>query len=297
MAAASCNPLASRWPKAATARVLSLFVLSFGLPLLAGCDRMNVAAAPAKDSFGMRVVSLDVCADQYVLEMLDRDRILAVSPDATSDFSYLREKAHGLPVVRPVAEDVLVLQPDLVVRAYGGGPGASEFFRRAGIPVLTVGWASDIPAVVDIIENFAAGLGVPERGAAIIADMQARLARVATPAEARTALYMTPAGVTTGPGSLVHELLVAAGFENFQRRAGWNPLPLERLAYAAPDRVAAAFFDTQTSHPDGWSPMRHPIARAQLAERDPIFLSGAWTACAGWFAIDAVEALGARNIP
>ena len=80
----------------------------------------------------MRIVSLDFCADQYVLKLADREQILAVSPDAVREFSYMRETAQGLPTVRSVAEDVLILKPDLVVRSYGGGPKAGDFFERAG---------------------------------------------------------------------------------------------------------------------------------------------------------------------
>lgn len=244
----------------------------------------------------MRVVSLDVCADQYVMKLLDPAQILAVSPDATSDFSYLRERARGLRQVRPVAEDVLVLKPDLIVRAYGGGPGAAEFFRRAGIPVLSVGWANSVAEVVNTIERLAEGLGVPERGEGIVLNLRARLAQLPTARDRRSALYMTPAGVTTGPGSLIHEILVTAGLENYEKQPGWHPLPLERLAYTRPDMVAAAFFDSRTNHPDGWSPMRHPVARSQMSGRPTVSIPGAWTACAGWYLMDAVEALADRTM-
>ena len=266
------------------------------LPLLvlaAGCGGEHAPPPDSSTQRPMRVVSLDVCADQYVLKLLERERILAVSPDATASFSYLRDAARGLRVVRPVAEDVLVLKPDLVVRAYGGGPNATAFFERAGVPVLSIGWAADIPGVFDLIESAAAGFAEQERGARLVAEMRERLEHLQSSAAGRSALYMTPSGVTTGPGSLVHEMLVAAGLDNFQTQPGWQPIPLERLAYESPDLVAAAFFDTHTNHPDGWSPMRHPVARAELSDRPAVLLRGAWTGCSGWFLMDAVEALAA----
>ncbi|MEM6640912.1 MAG: ABC transporter substrate-binding protein [Pseudomonadota bacterium] len=260
--------------------------------LAAGCGGEPPAESTAPPAQPMRVVSLDLCADQYVLKLLDRKRILAVSPVATEDFSYMRDAARGVAVVRPLAEDVLVLKPDLVVRSYGGGPNATAFFERAGVPVLNVGWASDIPAVLSTIQALADGLGESARGAEVVAEMRARLDTLPE-IDVRSALYMTPAGVTTGPGSLVHEMLVTAGLSNFQTQRGWQPIPLERLAYDQPDQIAAAFFDSRTNHPDGWSPMRHPIARAQLSGRPVVPLKGAWTACSGWYLMDAVEALAA----
>ena len=259
---------------------------------LAGCgaDSPNL---PSRDARPQRIVSLDYCADQYVLKFVERDRILAVSPDAGREFSYMRDHAAGLPTVRPVAEDVIILEPDLVVRAYGGGPQAAAMFQRAGVPVHNVPWAEDIGAVTEVVLETARALGSAEQGRTVAEEMQARLAALPSPQQETQALYMTPAGVTSGPGSLVHEIIVAAGLENFQTRPGWRPIPLERLAYERPDLIVPAFFDNLTNHPHAWSPMRHPVARSQLQARETIPIQGAWTACGAWFLMDAVEALAA----
>ena len=250
-------------------------------------------AAESRSGAGppQRIVSLDFCADQYVLRFAERERILAVSPDAERDFSYMRDRAAGLPTVRPVAEDVIVLKPDLVVRSYGGGPQAPVALARAGIPVHNVGWAEDFPAILRTIRETARALGSDAQGRTVAAEMLGRLKALSGHTSRAAALYMTPAGVTSGPGSLIHEMLVAAGLQNFQARPGWRPIPLERLAYEQPDLIAAAFFGSLTNHPNGWSPARHPVARAQLAGRTVVSIEGAWTACGAWFLMDAVEAL------
>ena len=241
-----------------------------------------------------RVVSLDYCADQYVLKLLPRSRILAVSPDAEKKFSYMRDAAHGLPTVRPVAEDVLMLEPDLVIRSYGGGPRAVTFFENAGVPVLQVPFANNVDDIRAMILLLAEGLGATEQGVVVVAEMDQRLAALRDAEEPRTALYMTPTGVTSGRGTLIHEMLAEANLENFERRPGWHSLPLERLAFEQPDLVAAAFFDVNTDHPSLWSAMRHPVARQQISEQPTVMLQGAWTSCGGWFLLDAIEALAAR---
>ena len=242
-----------------------------------------------------RVVSLDFCADQYVLKMIEPERILAVSPDAKAPFSYMRDKATGLRSVRSAAEDVMILRPDLVVRSYGGGPNAAAFFQKAGVPVLNVGWADDIDGIKRVISEMAQGLGVPARGAKIIANMEARLAALKIQPQNNKVLYMTPSGTTTGAGSLVHHMLEKAGLENFQTEPGWRSLPLERLAYERPDMVAAAFFDTNRLEKDAWSAMRHPVARAQIRQLPTVALKGSWMSCGAWFSLDAIEALASRH--
>lgn len=198
---------------------------------LVGCGKAieNAAEDGPSSTRPQRIVSLDYCADQYVLKFVDRDRILALSPDAQADFSYMREAAVGQPTVRPVAEDALLLQPDLIVRSYGGGPKAEAFFERAGVPVLNVGWASDFDEVKSVIIRMSKALGEAERGRAVVADMDARLAAVSSAKRDQTALYLTAGGATTGPGSLIHEAIEAAGFQNYEYAPGWRMIPLENL--------------------------------------------------------------------
>lgn len=256
--------------------------------LLAAIAFSTALAEPAQ-----RVVSLDYCADQYVLKLLPRDSILALSRDADQSFSYMRDAATGLPQVRAVAEDVMVLQPDLVVRSYGGGPRAAAFFERAGIAVLQVPYADDVAAIRESMLAVAAGLGVAQRGAELVAEMDRRLAAIDRHADRGTAMYMTSGGATSGPGTLVHEMLLAAGMENFETEPGWREIPLERLAYEQPDVVAAAHFSADADPAASWSAMRHPVARRQISERPTVRLQGAWTSCGGWFLLDAIEALAA----
>lgn len=279
---------------------MKLLVILFAVVALVACS-VESPTTTIQDR-PMRIVSLDYCADQYVLKLADPEQILAVSPYATEPFSYMRDHAADIPTVRPIAEDVLILKPDLIVRSHGGGPNAAAFFEMAGVPVLQVGFTSNIDgeemgAIPYLIQHMAGGLGHPARGDALVSEFRDRLAAIQARSEGGKALYMTPGGVTSGPGSLVHEMLTAAGLQNFQQSPGWRSLPLERLAYEQPDLVAAAFFETLTNHPNGWSASRHPVARRQLEGPDVVPLDGAWTSCGGWFILDAVEALADGSRP
>lgn len=262
--------------------------LAMLLTLVAGC---TPAPVPMRSGRPMRIASLDYCADQYVLKLVGRDRIAAVSPDAAAEFSYMRAAARDVPTVRPQAEDVLLLKPDLVVRSYGGGPNAAALFERAGVPVLQLGYAPDLAGIRTVLVDTAAGLGERAKGLEMAAAFDARLAALKRASSGKSALYVTPGGVTTGPGSIVDEMLRAGGLVNFQTSGGWGPLPLERLAYAKPDVVAAAFFDTRWNRPDPWSAAAHPVVGRALKGLPIAELPGAWTACGGWFVLDAVEKL------
>ncbi|MEM7781087.1 MAG: ABC transporter substrate-binding protein [Pseudomonadota bacterium] len=268
----------------------SILAAFLGL-LLVGC----LQPAEQSSEAPRRIVSLDYCADQYVLRFANRDDILALSPGADKQFSYMREEATGILQVRPRTADVLALEPDLIVRSYGGDPNVSTFMERAGVPVVQIGFPVTIEEVRKEVLRVGQELGQPETAQHVIDDMDRRLAALAAKANDNPeALYMTPVGVTTGPGSLVHELMTAAGLANFQTQSGWNPLPLERLAYDRPDLIVAAFFESKTNHVDNWSAARHPVAQAQLRELPVSAIEGAWTACGGWFLIEAVEAMSEK---
>ena len=267
---------------------------------LGGC-----AAEPGTVAGGAaeRVVSLDLCADQFVVELVDRDRIAALSPDATKDFSLVRERARGIRQVRPTAEEALALGPDRIVRSYGGGPNAARFLERAGIPVVQIGFAGDLAGVREVIRGAAEGLGAPERGAALLAAMDARLARVAASNASApgwpSGLFLVPGGVSAGRGTLPDDLLRAAGIANFETRSGYPPIPLERLARRWPDLYAVAFLGSAAAHEGSWSAFRHRIVRERLRTGRVVLLDGAWMACAGWGTVKALEALhrAARQVP
>ena len=263
--------------------------------LAAGCQ-LHPAAQPAAgvvaaDEPPQRVVSLDYCADQFVIGLADRSQIAGVSPDAVRDFSYLRAEARGLPVVRPTAEAILTARPDLVVRSYGGGAAITGQLERLGIRVHQIGWGDDVAAIRSHVRDAATAIGQVARGEGLVARLDRQLADAAGAGAGRTLLYVSAAGVTTGAGTGVGQLITAAGFQPFETRPGWQPIDLERLAGAAPDHAATVFFDTPTARQNSRSPAHHPVAQRLLAEVPVTRLDGATTVCAGWFVGDAVTAL------
>ena len=83
-----------------------LRIIAIFLSILLGSCGGSTPPQEPKTGKPLRIVSLDYCADQYVLQFVPRENILAISPDGTADFSYMRETAAGIPTVRPIAENV-----------------------------------------------------------------------------------------------------------------------------------------------------------------------------------------------
>ncbi|TGY90597.1 ABC transporter substrate-binding protein [Marinicauda algicola] len=260
--------------------------------LLLGVAAALAVAAPGHGQERPTIVSLDYCADQYVLGLADRAQILALSPDADADFSALREAAAGLPQVHSTAEDVLALQPDLVVRSYGGDARALALFERAGIAVHQIGYTSGFDDIARVVEETAAALGRPGAGEALVAAMRDTLQAAGRGAPVE-ALYITPGGATAGAGTTIDALLRAAGFENAAGdRPGWREMPMERLLLDPPDLIVTGFFDTKATKLDHWSAARHPVLQETFETIPTVHLQGALLTCGTWLLADA--ALSAR---
>lgn len=266
------------------ASVLALSAIAFG------------AEAQALDL--PRVVSLDYCADQYVLGLADRSQILAVSVQAGDAHSALRARAEGLPRIKDAAEDVLALNPDLIVRSYGGDARARAYYQSLGLEVFDLGFARSLDDVEAIIARAAQALGHPQRGAERIEALRSDMARARDAGPALSTLYLTPSGTTAGRNTLIHDWLVAAGLENAgAERSGWTSLPLERVIEEAPDLILTAFFDG-TAARDSWSPSRHPAFQRILEASERVDLNGADMACASWrLGAAALAARGLERAP
>lgn len=256
---------------------------------------LGAAVASPAAALQPRVVSLDYCADQYVLGLADPDHVLAVSDHADDRHSYLRDAAQGVPQIRDDAEDVLALRPDLIVRGYDAGGRAGAYFNRLGLETLELGFASNFDDVEAMIRRTATALGRSEAGEARISHMRAQLERAAEGPRLK-ALYMTPSGFTAGSGTLMDAFMTAAGFDNViaqEGRSGWVTLPLERLHEQQPDVILAAFFDGETAPIDSWSASRHSVFRRMMETTPVIYLDAAALSCGAWFMAD--EAVRARQ--
>lgn len=179
-----------------------------------------------------RVVSLNLCSDQ-LLVLLAPGKAAGLSPLARDPaLSFVAAQATHLPVVRPSAEAVLGLHPDLILAgAYGAQPTLA-LLAQEGVAIRRLGMPQDFAAIRAQTARLAALLGEPARGAALIAAMNATLRAIPPPAHRLTALVWQPRGYTAGPNSLMDAVLRAAGLTDIGtgRRVG-----LEMLLRDPPD--------------------------------------------------------------
>ena len=272
-------------------RLLAIIVAS---AILSGCMmKAQADAAPALSG----VVSLDLCADQMLLKLVEPSRIKAVSNEADLDDNFATLRAKNLPRIRPTIEEIAALRPAVIVKSYGGGPLLDNQLARLGIKVVQLDYAARLSDVPATIQSAAQKLDAVDKGQATVSVFKAQLAQArAEQKQARpTLLYVTPGGVTTGPGSLIHDAIEAGGYRNYNAKPGWYNLPLERLAQERPDAALAAFFDKSAHDQDAWSSARHHVARKALADVPTVSETGAKVSCGNWLIGDVVQDLATQR--
>lgn len=243
------------------------------------------------------MIAFDQCADQYVLALSPRLAIVGLSTRADDADSRLRALARGLPLNRVDLESALAVRPQVAVRYWGGDPRLVRALQARGVRVVTLGEAASFDDVRRNIREVAAALDAQPAGEALIARMDGQLAQSANAWRGATGLYLTPSGVTAGPGTLVDAVLRAAGMRNAERRPGYQTVSLEHLALSPPDRVVLGFFDSFQLAGDSWGPGRHAVMQRVVRTRTAASLPGSMLGCPDWGAAEAAQLLAAKARP
>jgi iron complex transport system substrate-binding protein len=246
-------------------------------------------AAPASPR-PQRIVSVNLCADQYVLALADRGQIAGLTKNATNpDMSAAAGDAAGLPLLGASAEGLLAARPDLVVGM--GGERVTAVAAAAGQTsrTLDLGMATNIADIVAQVRAVAAATGHPARGEKLVADMERQLASVPRPGRGRIVAHYQRRGYLTGTGTLVDDLIRGVGLVNLAARLGkpaLSRLSVEELIAARPDFILVET-GTERVADQGTEMLHHPA----LAAIPRVRLPQAWTVCGGPSYVRAAKSL------
>ena len=211
---------------------------------------------PRPEADAPTVVSLNPCSDAILAEMLPPERLLAVShyshdPAGTSmDLALARTfRASGGTV-----EEVLALDPDLVVGSTFMPPATRAALEGLGMQVETLGIASTVEESEAQVRQLAAAVGEPERGEALarrIGQAAARLEQSDAAGQVSTVLWQ-PGGIVPGEATLVGDLMRRAGLASHSAARGMHQadyLSLEQVLADPPALLLVAGSERAQQHP------------------------------------------------
>jgi iron complex transport system substrate-binding protein len=238
------------------------------------------ASASPPDARPRRIVSLNLCADQYLLALADRNQIAALTRFAADPaMSAEAARARGIRRLGQSAEEVLKIDPDLIVGMPMRRTGIMAAIAGRHIPTADVKIAASYADIVVQVRDIARAVGHPERGEAVIRRMNRALATIPKARHAGVAAYYQRRGYLTGTGTLIDDLMTRVGLVNLATRLGKPPLSqmsLEELVAARPDYLIVESA-TQTVTDQGTEMLHHPLLRGIRR----LVVPEAWTVCGG----------------
>ena len=198
-----------------------------------------------------RIVSLTLATDEILLSLVATERVRAVTYLAgdsiwTNVSEIARQVEH---TVQSDPEQIIALEPDLVLAATYNNPDHIKLLRDAGIPVVVVSLFDSVDQVADNIRYVAQLTGDEARAEELIAAMEERLAAIeAMAAKAETkprVLFYTAFGSSAGKGSTFSDIVQRAGGINLGDEALDGPfgeISLEKIVELNPDVIVTDEF-------------------------------------------------------
>jgi iron complex transport system substrate-binding protein len=198
----------------------------------------------------MRIHTLSVGYDEVTFRLVDPSRIIAVGQStANPELSNVSAEARAIPNrVGRNAEEVVALQPDLVVASPFSNRDLVEHLRAARIPLVLADLVSSVDAHAENVRFLAYLYGEEERGEALIAEVSEqlqRLQRVVAGQGAQPSPRVLLFSGTTAAGGGTNEdgLLRLAGARNAAAEAGiagHREIGVEGLHTIDPDVIVIA---------------------------------------------------------
>lgn len=236
-------------------------------------------------SLPLRIASLNLCTDEYLLLLADPARVVSVSylsqDPLESPLWKLGRRYRGN---RGSLEDVIALRPDFVLSMGAGGRASALLGRRMGLRSITLPYANDLADVAVNLRTVASAIGRPQAAEAWIGRL--KQLQATAPSVAADAAWVSGGGQSLATGSLGAQWLRLAGYR--QRPLAGGRMTLEELLINPPKvLVRSDYRSGQMSAGGRW--FDHPIVR-RTENRQVLTDGRPWT-CMGPLMIPEIERL------
>lgn len=243
-----------------------------------GFASLSVASA-------LKVASLNLCTDEYLLLLTRPDEVASVTRLAQDPAeSRLWRQARAFPANRGSVEGVIATRPTLLLTMGGSGRSSGQLARKMGVRSLDLPFAATIDDVAANMRRVAMALGDGRRADPWLKRLTA-LQRSA-PSRRYDAIYLSGGGNSLSSGSPAVEWLALAGLK--QRVLPGGRATLETLLVSPPAvLVRSEYRRGEMSQGMRW--FDHPIVR-RLEQRTISTDGRAWT-CGGPLMVTEIERL------
>ncbi len=232
----------------------------------------SVQAAP------QRVVSLNLCTDELVLQLAAPHQIASISfLGADINETRLAARATALHRNNGRLTSVVPLKPDLVITGGGNQPFARELAAKLKLRVLDLPPPTTINEVRRNVRQLAAALGRKATGEALLRRYDDVMSQ-AVPYPAQSGLLINGGGYTVAADGLAASYLRAAGITQMHVRG--ERVDIEQLVRQPPAiLIETRYRSQQVSNYQRW--FTHPALRALPREIRHLKVDGRPWTCLG----------------
>jgi iron complex transport system substrate-binding protein len=261
------------------------------------CIGSALGASAPSPAIPHRIVSLNTCADQFLIALADKTQIAALTQFARDPtLSFYADRARAYPISGGQAEAVLNLRPDLVI-ASPYDRAETVALLKGRVSILALKPADSFDEVISDTRAVALAIGHPERGEALIRSMRARVDAAGRRPMGGVAAQYQRGGFITGPGTLMDDLMTRAGLINLARRlngASLGQMSLEQIVYQHPDFLILTDEGGAGGRDEGSLSLDHPALVDAVPPSRRIYIPPALTVCGGPSYPDALERMQAE---
>lgn len=230
------------------------------------------------------IMSLNLCADVLLLHLAEREQIASLTfLAATSPLSPVKELASSIPGNHGTAEEVIAINPDLVLVHRYSNIHLIQALENLGFNLWKVDAPATLEAAATQIKALGKVVGAEDRGEQLAAKLLA-LPQSGIESDSPVVAVYGPYGMTTGPGSLLHDIIQRVGLINFaavHQLPANGRIPMETLLMQPPQALVLSGEHDKRSDTLADQTLQHP-ALHQLAHRIPsTYIPGRYWSCGG----------------
>jgi len=262
------------------------------------CSPGIVVAEKAADIKPKRIVSINICSDEILLRLADRSRIAGVTTSAlVPKLSSVVDLAQGLKTTYGSAEEVLLLEPDLVIAGGFYTRETVNILKKLGINVKVIKNPKNYDEVREHIRDIAEAVGEKEKGEELIREMDMRLERVRLKGiKPVNAIFYWPSGMTVGTDTLISAIMESAGAHNIAGKINIKDnkiLDHENLILTDPDMIIVSDYRREVPTVSRQF-LSHPVIRKRFGDLKTVAIPLSTIFCGSPVNVEATEFLSRR---
>jgi iron complex transport system substrate-binding protein len=242
---------------------------------------------------------MNLCNDELLMRLVDPSRIAAItnlSQQAVNEPLGLSHISSKLKVNHGLAEEVLMLKPDLIVAGSFTTTTAVALLRKLGYEVVTFEPENNLEDMRANVRKMGKLVGEEAKAEQVIAEFDAKLADLQArmpPGDLPVFADIAVNNFIAGKDTFYAEVVNAGGYQTIGQALGYSGfrnVSLEELLKVRPALMSTA---TPWTNPPSLSTqnLQHPALRQLVAETPNIVIPERFTTCGTPAVMGAIELL------